>query len=545
MRKPRSPIKVDTFPFLAVLLCAMGALIVVLLVMDRKAKQVARQKAQQQIQTQQSQRQQTSVEWEADRLKREAAALVEWQRKRDEYKRRVDLEQARLEAELQAARQRAIDSTRLLEKESVRLESARTKLAKEVQALQQLEKQLAEADKAQAAASQRLQAVELARNRTATQIQSLERSVAEAKRTPISNGKTFSLIPYGGKRGANSRPVYAECSGDGVFFHPEKKKIAATQTQELRREAIHRLESRGEDAYLMILLRPDGIDAYYALRKAVDDLEITFGYEMIDADWQLDFSREPTASPKELALPGSPRMQGPGRLAEANSTPSGPGPVGNLAELPPLDTTESPERAMLGKPSTRPPGPLGLPTLSPPLVLGAPQPRRPSVDSSPGYPSMKAESTPPNPDPSISKAESPPPSASEQGPHLEGLPSPKRIKPKQPAATKEPLRPVRLESDEITVFVECYPEYVVVYPSKKSFGAAAFRNGSFVTQVKQGLSRPLLGGGTPKPQIRFLIRPGGERMLHLALDNLRGLRVPMTQYTIQPEDDVQKIVSQR
>ena len=46
MRRRRKPLEVSTFPFLAVLLCAMGSLILMLLVMDRRAKAVARAKAQ-------------------------------------------------------------------------------------------------------------------------------------------------------------------------------------------------------------------------------------------------------------------------------------------------------------------------------------------------------------------------------------------------------------------------------------------------------------------------------------------------------------------
>jgi hypothetical protein len=41
MRRPRKHLEVSTFPFLAVLLCAMGALILVLMAMDRKARQAA------------------------------------------------------------------------------------------------------------------------------------------------------------------------------------------------------------------------------------------------------------------------------------------------------------------------------------------------------------------------------------------------------------------------------------------------------------------------------------------------------------------------
>ena len=38
MRRRRQTLHVSTFPFLAVLLCAMGSLILVLLVMDRRAR---------------------------------------------------------------------------------------------------------------------------------------------------------------------------------------------------------------------------------------------------------------------------------------------------------------------------------------------------------------------------------------------------------------------------------------------------------------------------------------------------------------------------
>ena len=45
MRRPRRRLEVSTFPFLAVLLCAMGSLILLLLVLDRRAKAAARARA--------------------------------------------------------------------------------------------------------------------------------------------------------------------------------------------------------------------------------------------------------------------------------------------------------------------------------------------------------------------------------------------------------------------------------------------------------------------------------------------------------------------
>lgn len=44
MRRPRNKLEVSTFPFLAVLLCAMGSLILILMVFDRRAKLAANER---------------------------------------------------------------------------------------------------------------------------------------------------------------------------------------------------------------------------------------------------------------------------------------------------------------------------------------------------------------------------------------------------------------------------------------------------------------------------------------------------------------------
>src|SRR5262245_11414584 len=69
MRRPRHKLQISTFPFLAVLLGAMGSLIFLLLVMDRRAKIVARNKVH---------------ETQAARL---AAAANAEQERRDEWER--------------------------------------------------------------------------------------------------------------------------------------------------------------------------------------------------------------------------------------------------------------------------------------------------------------------------------------------------------------------------------------------------------------------------------------------------------------------------
>jgi hypothetical protein len=579
--------KVDTFPFLAVLLCAMGALIIVLLIMDRKAKQVARQRAMQSAQTQLAQREQTLAEREAEQARQQAEALAAWQRERDTQKARIDAEQAQLEAQRREALRRKAEVERQLASERQKLQQMRDQLAAEQAALAEAQKQLAQADEAKERTRKQLQEAETARSLASTNLHALERALGRAQSLSKDTGKTFSLVPYGGKRGANSRPVYAECDRNGVVFHPEGKRIATAELAALRAEAVRRLEARGEDSYLMLLVRPDGIEAYYRIRKALDDLEVTFGYELVDADWKFDTSGEPKAPTGPAAAPqvatrptgnlielpalgpgvdlNPPRRlaqngpglglgigtQPPGASAREPSSPPGPA----MPALP--ETGMGPS---LGPPLARPAEPQGSPALLPPaLVLGQPRSNpgttpsaavtqgSPPTDSRPPRPSDPPTRTPQGeerpsaaPAGAVGATETTPP----EQPQPFELP-PTTIKPKAPWPKKEPLRAVRLESNEITVFVECYPDSVVVYPSKKVFGPAGVRGGQLMTQVKQGLSRPLLGGGTPKLQVRFLIRPGGERMLHPSLEALRPLGVTMSQYIVQPEDDVQKIVTQR
>src|SRR5438445_6860508 len=71
MRRRTPRLQVNTFPFLAVLLCAMGSLILILLVMDRRAKAVARQKVQE-----------AALAAAAERARNDDSQREEWERKR-------------------------------------------------------------------------------------------------------------------------------------------------------------------------------------------------------------------------------------------------------------------------------------------------------------------------------------------------------------------------------------------------------------------------------------------------------------------------------
>src|SRR5437870_77843 len=70
MRRRRQGLRPDTFPFLAVLLCAMGSLILLLLVLDRRARAVVLSKAQA-----------AAEKAVAERAEAAAARRAEWERR--------------------------------------------------------------------------------------------------------------------------------------------------------------------------------------------------------------------------------------------------------------------------------------------------------------------------------------------------------------------------------------------------------------------------------------------------------------------------------
>jgi len=105
MRRRRQRLQVSTFPFIAVLLCAMGSLILLLLIMDRRARRAAMEQAM--LQAQQQQEEETSKKTELQK-KRQA----EWQRLQNELRDSLQDEKSQLKNKTKAMR---ILRARLLE----------------------------------------------------------------------------------------------------------------------------------------------------------------------------------------------------------------------------------------------------------------------------------------------------------------------------------------------------------------------------------------------------------------------------------------------
>lgn len=326
MRRPRHKLQVSTFPFLAVLLCAMGSLILFLLVIDRRAKLVARNKA--------LQAQQESAERRAARTAQQA----EQQRTQDAIRYDLLTRRTQLEGETAVIRRQLDTAASQLDARRASHDDLRRRLTQEQANVVAAEESLKQKRAAEAETTRKEEEQDrrtrTERARLTHEVQQMEASLRQLQARKNWARNVYSLVPYGGKRGAARRPIYVECTRDGLVVHPGRAvlsgpastvlglraEIESRSGQRLRR-AIPGSNTTGDptsDPYILFLVRPEGIHSYQDAQTALHGLQVDFGYELIDSEWVLDFPAE--GRPQTVA--------GPTRSGIGGSMPGGVGPGG-------------------------------------------------------------------------------------------------------------------------------------------------------------------------------------------------------------------------
>lgn len=125
--------------------------------------------------------------------------------------------------------------------------------------------------------------------------------------------------------------------------------------------------------------------------------------------------------------------------------------------------------------------------------------------------------------------------------------------PEEEEAPRRPrmLRPARIHNQgEVTIFIECRRDQVVVYPGEKVLEADTIRqappqNPLYVAVYQEIMRRQAVvprGEKGPRYVIRFLLHRDGEATFHRAYPALESLPVTKSRYNLMPDDDVQRIV---
>ena len=302
MRK-RKKLEVSTFPFLAVLLCTMGSLILLLLVMDKKAKKAALEKAYENAWNQSKALQ---AKADADEKNTEADKKA-WIKLKSEQHNDLLKKESALEQEItllknelaliEKGNQRSninISSESLTEKE-LALSSEKSKL---YSLIKKLESEKTTADK------------NLKETKDFTEkIVSMELILKELKASIDKSKFAYSIVPYFGKNGLNRKPLYIECNENGILLFPDKTLIPSNdesdnlkiellnRTSQLRESLLQTLGPKDSTPYLMILVRPGGITNYWKLQSVIKPMDIDFGYELVDKIWVLDIPVDQSAPP--------------------------------------------------------------------------------------------------------------------------------------------------------------------------------------------------------------------------------------------------------
>ena len=306
MRK-RKKLEVSTFPFLAVLLCTMGSLILLLLVMDKKAKKAALEKAYEAAWVQ-SKNLQAKTDAEKQNLDNEKNAWIKLKsEKHDELlKKESDLEK----------------EIRLLKTELSQLDKNNEKSKSDTSSDDLLKKEIVltnEKSKVHILAKKlELEKANADKNSKETKdltekIASMELILKEMKSSLDKDKFAYSIVPYFGKNGLNRKPLYIECNESGILFFPDKTLVTSNdESDNLKNEILNRtsllreylqqtLGTKESTPYLMLLVRPGGITNYWKLQSIIKPMDIDFGYELVDKIWVLDIPTEQSApSPSKL-----------------------------------------------------------------------------------------------------------------------------------------------------------------------------------------------------------------------------------------------------
>jgi hypothetical protein len=264
------------FPFLAVLLCTMGALIMLLVLIARNvqeqntvlaAAELPADNTEERLQTLQIETE--DAEWLADEL----------------------LKSKKI-AEDKLAEERAKLATVEKETQKIRDELARLEtIVKELDANTTATPQQRDELKRLLAQKNAL------REQTENELRKLQEELEK-------NAKSYAIIPHRGAGGTNRRPIYIECTKDKVIIQPEGIVLegfdfAAPDRPDNPVDAAVRairqyygengLLPQGTEPYPLFIVRPSGVEVYDAVRACLGTWVNESGYELVDEDWNVEY----------------------------------------------------------------------------------------------------------------------------------------------------------------------------------------------------------------------------------------------------------------
>jgi hypothetical protein len=296
MRRRSATTSVSLFPFLAVLLCAMGALILLLVVLTTQIRE--------------------DVIKAAIALKSPPANVISAPVTVPPKIERVVVTipapppapppldpNVALRSQLQALEAERVLAEQELETLRAAAAQSQTALAAARQRLDAKRLDLQASQARIAARTNEIRQRETKKEELLEAIQIAQGSLKSALQAADAAEPKVVIVPYDGRLGTARRPILVECTADAIRFLPEDVALSAGDLEGflpdfnpllsgavvLRRYWSEVDGSEAPKPYVLLLVHEDGVAAYYAARSLLRSLGGETGYELVTEDLKLAF----------------------------------------------------------------------------------------------------------------------------------------------------------------------------------------------------------------------------------------------------------------
>ncbi|HUQ72477.1 MAG TPA: hypothetical protein VM165_23315 [Planctomycetaceae bacterium] len=314
MARPRQHLGVQLFPFLAVLVCVMGSLILLLLVTTQRMRSAAIARAKAALRQGVGDRPILPMladddteprRFPADEealpaapawTPRPAAPSPDHTALREQLQREWEQRVGQLESKRDAGTQAVVRQKLLAVAVQRRIDELQGELGQLQTQFGQLTGQMS-AEKLQPASGLR------ERVQLEDQIASLRQQLKQLEDQQQSNTGKFSIVPFDGKSGTTRRPILIECTATGLRFvaegitltpsditgfsenyNPLLAGSSALVSYWKQWKIDHPDDDAAADPYVLLLVRPSGTVAYYIAMRMLSPMKQPHGYELITED---------------------------------------------------------------------------------------------------------------------------------------------------------------------------------------------------------------------------------------------------------------------
>ena len=272
----RQPLEPNLFPFLAVLICTLGTLILLLALVAQNA---------------------------GDAI---AAATSPTQSPEEieHQKQLVEADEA-IDSKLSEATWHRDSVVKMRDKQTAQIDERRTRQTHLEDHIGRLREELQRIEAEVAATQDETTKSSSSQEQIATlkaKIEDEKLKIDKLKADQQNMAPRIVIVPHKGPNGTDRRPIYIECKADGIYVQPGDIAIAAKYLDNnipgpnpldaaLKTIRLYAMKNYGDvDApYPLIVVRPDGIETYAAARHAMRGWDDQYGYELVPNEVKLAY----------------------------------------------------------------------------------------------------------------------------------------------------------------------------------------------------------------------------------------------------------------